>query len=106
MDLAVLRKGPLPEQVYADSLTPVSADGFLFSRGDAAKGFERGYAFLESTPCDILITPHPEVSDLWGRLEKLASAPDAMIDAGACRALAASSREQLKERLASESSKR
>ena len=88
--------------VYADSLTPVSADGFRYSRGDTVQSFERSYAFLESTPCDILITPHPEVSDLWERLEKRHSNPDAMIDAGACRALAASSREQLKERLAKE----
>ncbi len=91
--------------VYADSLTAVSADGFRFSgRKDDPHGedFERSFAFLEHTPCDILITPHPEVSRLWERLEARKTNPDAMIDGGACKALAASSREQLRKRLAAE----
>jgi len=88
--------------VYVDSMSPVSADGYRFSRNQGEENFERSYAFLESTPCDILITPHPEASDLWGRLEKRKSNPDAMMDTGACRALAAGAREQLKERLAKE----
>jgi metallo-beta-lactamase class B len=53
--------------VYADSLTPVSASGFLFSRRKAyphADDFKRSFSFLESTPCDILVTPHPEASNL------------------------------------------
>jgi metallo-beta-lactamase class B len=93
--------------VYADSLTPVSADGFLFTRSKdyphAVQDFERSYAFLESTPCDILITPHPDISNLWQRLARRDSTPDALIDATACRTLAQSSRERLKKRLATES---
>jgi metallo-beta-lactamase class B len=92
--------------VYADSLTPVSADGFLFTRSKeyprAVQDFERSYAFLDSTPCDMLITPHPDVSNLWQRLARRDSAPDALIDATACRALADVSRERLKKRLATE----
>jgi metallo-beta-lactamase class B len=92
--------------VYADSLTPVSADGFLFTRSKeyprAVEDFERSYSFLDSTPCDILITPHPDVSSLWQRLARRSSAPDALIDATACRVLAESSRERLKKRLATE----
>jgi metallo-beta-lactamase class B len=87
--------------VYADSLTPVSADGFLFSRRKeyprGSEDFERSYAFLESAPCDILLTPHPEVSSLWDRLEK-----GKFEGSAACRALAESSREQLRKRLATE----
>jgi metallo-beta-lactamase class B len=92
--------------VYADSLTPVSADGFLFTRSKeyphAVADFERSYAFLNTTACDILITPHPDISSLWQRLARRDSAPDALIDATACRALADASRERLKKRLATE----
>jgi metallo-beta-lactamase class B len=92
--------------VYADSLTPVSADGFLFTRSKeyprAVQDFERSYAFLDSTPCDILITPHPDISNFWQRLARRESALDALIDATACRTLAESSRERLKKRLATE----
>ena len=80
--------------VYADSLSPVSAPGYHFNT-DSAKSFERSYAFLETVPCDILITPHPEASHLWDRL-------DNPVDPGACRALATASRAQLKTRLATQ----
>jgi len=91
--------------VYADSLTPISAKGFLFSRRrdyPHAEDFERSFSFLESAPCDILITPHPDASNLFQRLEQRNSKPDAFIDPGACRALAERSREQLSKRLATE----
>ena len=95
--------------VYADSLTPVSADGFLFTRSKeyphAVEDFERSYAFLDSTPCDILITPHPDFSNLWQRLDRRHSNPDALIDPTACRVLTEASRERLKVRLAMESRK-
>ncbi len=94
--------------VYADSLAPISADGFLFTRRKDyphAEDFERSFSFLDSTPCDILITPHPEASHLWRRLEQRASRPDALIDPTACRVLAETSREQLRKRLATESGK-
>ena len=64
--------------------------------------FERSYAFLDNAPCDILITPHPEVSRLWQRLEQRTSTPDALIDVTACRALAGISRQQLKTRIETE----
>jgi metallo-beta-lactamase class B len=87
--------------VYADSLTPVSADGFRFSDSKryphAIPDFERGFAFLESTPCDILLTPHPDVSNLWDRLER-----GSFTDPAACRSLAATSRARLATRLATE----
>ena len=92
--------------VYADSLTPVSAEGFLFTRSreypHAVADFERSYAFLDNTPCDILITPHPDFSNLWQRLEQRSSNPNALIDSSACRKLAGSSRERLRIRLATE----
>ena len=95
--------------VYADSLSPVSADGFSFAHSKnykhAVQDFERSYSFLNGVPCDILVTPHPDISNLWERLALRNSHPDALIDAGACHALAAASRERLKKRLATEKGK-
>ena len=96
------------DMVYADSLTPVSASGFRFSQGRqyprALPDFEKSFKFLEATPCDVLITPHPEVSGLWERLEarERGEAPDPMVNRDACRQLAQHGRERLRERLAQE----
>lgn len=94
--------------VYADSLTPVSASGFRFSQARqyprALQDFEKSFEFLETTPCDVLITPHPEVSGLWERLQarERGETPDPMVNRDACRQLAQHGREGLRERLAQE----
>jgi metallo-beta-lactamase class B len=90
------------DMVYADSLTPVSAPAFKFSTSaHAIDDFEKSFAFLESAPCGILITAHPDASDLWDRLDarQRGATPDPMVKAGACRDLAARNREQLRQRL-------
>ncbi len=95
--------------VYADSLSPVSADGFLFSRNQynphSLEDFERSFAFLDKTPCSILITPHPDASDFWQRWEKHSANPDALVDPAACRTLANDFRAALRKRLDSERGK-
>jgi metallo-beta-lactamase class B len=96
--------------VYADSLSAVSADGFKFGRSEqyptAIQDFKKSFAFLRSTPCDILLTTHPEASDLWGRLEARdkGKRPDPMVDGAACRNLADRVEQDLKKRIASEAS--
>ena len=87
--------------VYSDSLTPVSADLFRFADHPLLlTGFEKSFGFLENAPCDILITPHPDASDLWERLAKREhGSSGALVDPGACRELAAHGREQLRKRL-------
>ncbi|HEV3049171.1 MAG TPA: subclass B3 metallo-beta-lactamase [Longimicrobium sp.] len=91
------------DMVYADSQTPVSADGFRYSDSraypTAVADFERGYRTLEALPCDILITPHPAASQLW---ERLARGPGALVDPMACKRYAANARQQLQRRLESE----
>jgi metallo-beta-lactamase class B len=72
---------------------------------NALADFERSYAFLDKTPFDILITPHPDFSHLWQRLEQRSSSPNALIDPAACRRLATTAREWLKTRLATEASR-
>jgi len=90
--------------VYADSLTPVSADGYKYTGGPMVPAFEQAFATLEKIPCDILLTPHPGAS---GMLEKLAARdggkPDAFVVPGACKAYVASARKNLAARLATES---
>ena len=96
------------DMVYGDSLTPVSAAGFEFSKNreypEALEDFEKAFAFLEKVPCDVLVTTHPENSDLWDRLKARdeGKTPDPMVDSGACRRLALRGREQLRQRLADE----
>ena len=89
--------------VYADSQTPISAEGFRFtdseSYPDALADFEHGHRVLEQLPCDILITTHPSASSLW---ERLADGPDGIIDSDACRRYAAAARQQLATRVENE----
>jgi metallo-beta-lactamase class B len=87
--------------VYADSQTPVSADDFKFSRNTtyttALDDFAHGAAALESLPCDVLLTPHPGASQMWERI-----GTPALVDQTACKRLAATAREALAKRIASE----
>lgn len=94
--------------VFADSLAPISADGFKFSSSrdypHALDDFEKSFRFLETTQCDILITTHPEASNLWDRLaaREKGATPDPMLNPLACKDLAKSARERLSQRLAEE----
>lgn len=91
--------------VYADSLTPASADGFKFTRVPTAiQEFQKSFSFLRSVPCDILLTTHPDVSNFWERVDARAKGtkPDSMIEASACRNLADRAEEALRKRVASE----
>ena len=93
------------DMVYADSLTPISAEGFRFTNSrtypQVLDDFEKSYKFLETTHCDILITPHPDMSNLWERLEarQRGMTPDPIIDGAACQELAARARAQLRQRI-------
>jgi metallo-beta-lactamase class B len=58
------------------------------------------FATVRALPCDILLTPHPEASDLWSRLERRGHGDaDALVDATACRHVADAARERLQERV-------
>jgi metallo-beta-lactamase class B len=92
---------------YVDSLNAISARGFRFGDTFAHRGlldrFAASFATVAALPCDILVTPHPDVSRLWQRVARRdAGDADALIDASACRNLAQSSREQLDARLDAE----
>jgi len=91
---------------YVDSLNPIASRGFLFSDGAhaaARDGFVHSYETLKAIPCDILVTPHPEVSDLWGRLARREQGDaDALVDRAACGRLADAARQQLEARVDAE----
>lgn len=86
--------------VYADSQTPVSADGFKYSDSETypsgISDFEQGFDTLESMACDILITTHPSASSLWERYEQGAAG---LVDDQACKRYAENARRLLAERL-------
>lgn len=93
--------------VYADSQTPISADGFLFSRNagyaSAADDFRHGHETLSVLRCDVLVTPHPGASGFWERVSaRAAGATDALVDPNACQRYAETAREQLERRLEQE----
>jgi metallo-beta-lactamase class B len=79
--------------VYADSLSPVSAERFRFTdrkaHPHALSDFEKGYAALLALPCDVLLTPHPEFSRQY-------TSP------GACTEYVTEMRARLQERIAQE----
>jgi metallo-beta-lactamase class B len=89
---------------YVDSVTAISDDEYRYTDeaqhpGVVAK-FRRSIAEVAALPCDVLLTPHPFVSNMFDRLGPNATAP--LVDANACRQFAAQAREKLDERIAKE----
>lgn len=93
--------------VYADSINAVSRPGFRFSASseypNALADFRHSFETLEKLPCDVLISAHPEASQLWERLEASATAgSEAFVDPQACRTYVAAARTLLDARLEQE----
>ena len=94
--------------VYADSLTPVSDDGFKFTgdgkRPSLVDTFRRSIARVEALPCDVILAPHPEFIGLARKLARLNERPDGnpFIEENACRTYAAAARKRLEQRLVAE----
>ena len=84
---------------YIDSLTAPARDGYRFSdHPERVAPYRATFTALRSVPCDILLTPHPGVSNMFARMA--GDAP--LIDRDACRALVERSRTALDARLARE----
>ena len=94
--------------VYADSLTAVSAEGFLFSNSktypNAVEDFHKSFTVLKTLPCDILLTPHPGASDMWPRLDQASrtGSTESWVDPTACQRFAETAETNLNKRLADE----
>lgn len=84
---------------YVDSLTPVSRDDYRFTdHPERVASFRETFTRVNRMPCDILITPHPGVSNLFERFS--GTAP--LVDRDAGRRLVHAMRKRLNDRLASE----
>jgi len=99
--------GKAMHMVYADSLNAMAAEGRSFSRNplypDARADVERSIAKVEALECDVLVSAHPEGSDLWERLAQQATRGNAaFVDRTACRTYAANARARLAKTLADE----
>lgn len=61
--------GDCRDMVYADSLSPVSSDGYHFIDHPAyVEAYRASIARVAALPCQILLTPHPSASRLRERL--------------------------------------
>ncbi|MEE1876258.1 subclass B3 metallo-beta-lactamase [Altererythrobacter litoralis] len=84
--------------VYADSLSPVSADDYHFSDHPTyLADYRASLAKLAKLDCDILLTPHPSASDMISR------AANGSFEGGmSCKDYAAAVTKRLDDRLAKE----
>ncbi len=88
--------------LYADSLTAVSRADYRFADHPALVAtFRATFAKVASLPCDLLLTPHPDASNLFGRLAGKAL----LADPSACRTYSATAATLLDQRLAKEAKK-
>jgi metallo-beta-lactamase class B len=96
--------GVTANMVYADSLNAIAAPPFQYRANPQARAnLERSIATVAALPCDILISVHPEYSDLWPRLEQAEKhGHAAFIDPNACKVYAANGSARLAVELAEE----
>ncbi|MDL2358088.1 MAG: subclass B3 metallo-beta-lactamase [Pseudomonadota bacterium] len=94
--------------VYADSLNPISRDGFNFTgKGgtpDISASFAASIARLAALQCDILLSAHPGFADTFDKAAARTPERNPFVDADGCRAYAASAAKLLDARLARERS--
>lgn len=85
--------------VYADSVSAVSSDTYRFVDHPAyVETFRASIAKIARLSCDLIVTPHPEASNLFDRLA--GKAP--LSSKTACAAYAAAGRAKLDQRLIDE----
>jgi metallo-beta-lactamase class B len=96
--------------VYADSLTPVSKDGYRYTdHAGLVDTFRATIRKVSALPCDVIISTHPSATGMDDKVAKRLAASvapgatgDPFVDAESCKALAAVSMKNLDARVASE----
>nr|WP_122630832.1 subclass B3 metallo-beta-lactamase ALG6-1 [uncultured bacterium]APR64488.1 carbapenem-hydrolyzing metallo-beta-lactamase ALG6-1 [uncultured bacterium] len=92
--------------VYADSLTPVSSEGFRFSGGngapDISSAFQATIDKVAALKCDVMVSNHPGFSQVMEKLAARTDANNTFIDPTGCRKYAAAASKRLANRLATE----
>lgn len=97
--------------VYADSLNAFGLHGFRYSGNpvypNAKADIERSIARVAGLSCDILVSAHPDFSNLFERQARQAQEGSAaLVDRNACRAYADIGRARLAKTLAQEAQQR
>ncbi|RZA31147.1 MAG: subclass B3 metallo-beta-lactamase [Lysobacteraceae bacterium] len=91
------------DMVYADSLTPVSTDGFYYTGGagypDRSASFRKTIDTIAGLKCDIVIAAHPSATDAFGKAARKTAGANPFIDPEGCRKLAAGAAQKFDERL-------
>ena len=101
-------EGRCLHMVYADSLTALGSASFRYSdHPERVEAFQQSIATVAALPCDILLTPHPDASGFWQKVERRKSDADSapLVDPDACRAYAAAAAIKLDATLAKEKAK-
>ena len=96
--------GKCLNMVYADSITSPSAPGFKY--GARLDSFRKSIEKVAALPCDIILSPHPQFTQVDEKLKRRAElkgkGPDPFIDPNGCRAYAADGMKRLDARRAEE----
>jgi metallo-beta-lactamase class B len=91
------------DMVYADSLTPVSTDGFYYTGGaghpDRSASFRGTIAKVANLKCDIVIAAHPSATDAFGKAARKTAQSNPFVDPDGCRKLAAGAGKNLEARV-------
>jgi metallo-beta-lactamase class B len=91
--------------VYADSLVAISDDVYRYtdehSHPGVMEAFRRSIATIAALPCDIVLSAHPDATDLWQRRDAAADG-SGLIDRSLCRRYADRASQRLDQRIADE----
>jgi metallo-beta-lactamase class B len=93
--------GTCYDVVYADSLTAVSAEGYVFSDGPAANQLIESAGTISDLDCDILLSPHPFFFGMQDKLENRGEGNPFVNNVG-CMIYAETSLDWLQQRLKAE----
>ena len=96
-------QGKCLDLVYADSLTPVSTDGFYYTGGagypDRSAAFRQTIDKVAKLKCDIVIAAHPGFSDAFDKAKRKTADTNPFIAPEGCRKLAAGAAKSFEARL-------
>lgn len=92
--------------VYADSLNPVSTDGFHFTgngkQPDITAQFRQSIRKVASLKCDIIVAAHPGLTNTMQKLAARTEDENPFIEYEGCRDYAADATKRLDKRIATE----
>jgi metallo-beta-lactamase class B len=94
--------------VYADSLNPVSAPEFQFTRAPSlVETFRKSIARIAALPCDIIISVHPSGTGMDEKVKKRGEqpSPDPFVNPNGCKAYAKGAAARLDARVAEEAAR-